>query len=71
MKMYPNYDLYNQYYGFDEYNYRSSVPQENSGEIITLNQAIELIRKSVSDEREDEIFYDNLIKKHQQKSKKK
>lgn len=60
--MYPNYDLYNQYYGFDEYNYRSSVPQENSGEIITLNQAIELIRKSVSDEREDEIFYDNLIK---------
>lgn len=58
MKMYP----YNQYYGFDEYNYRSNVPQEDSGEIITLNQAIELIRKSVGNEREDEIFYDNLIK---------
>lgn len=58
MKMYP----YNQYYGFDEYNYRSNVPQEDSGEIITLNQAIELIRKSVGNEREDEIFYDTLIK---------
>ncbi len=56
--MYP----YNQYYGFDEYNYRSNLPQEDSGEIITLNQAIELIRKSVGNEREDEIFYDNLIK---------
>lgn len=30
-------------------------------EIITLNQAIESIKQSVSGEREDELFYDNLI----------
>ena len=32
-----------------------------SGEIITLNQAIDLIRKSVDDEKEDEMFYGILI----------
>lgn len=31
-------------------------------EIITLNQAIELIKQSVGDEKEDELFYSNLIK---------
>jgi rubrerythrin len=36
--------------------------QEESEEIITLNQAIGLIRKSVGDEKEDEMFYDILIK---------
>ena len=30
--------------------------------MITLNQAIELIRQSVGDEKEDELFYDSLIK---------
>lgn len=61
--MYPNYNMYNQYYGFDDYNYRNSQPvsMNNSEELITLNQAIELIRQSVGDEREDELFYDNLI----------
>ncbi len=55
------YNMYNQYYGVYEQNYRSSDPQLDSGEIITLNQAIALIRKSVGDEKEDEIFYDTLI----------
>lgn len=33
-----------------------------NGEIITLNQTIESIRISVGDEKEYELFYDNLIK---------
>lgn len=61
--MYPDYyNMYSQFYGSGELNYRNSEPQVDSGEIITLNQAIGLIRKSVGDEREDELFYDNLIK---------
>ena len=55
--MYPDYNMYNQYYGFREYNYRNSKMKEQSGEIITLNQAIDLIKKSVDDEKEDEMFY--------------
>jgi rubrerythrin len=54
--------MYNPYYGFNGYNYRSSEPVSMySEEIITLSQAIELIKTSVGDEKEDEIFYDNLI----------
>jgi rubrerythrin len=62
--MYPDYNMYNQFYGFNnDYNYRSCSPvYNNNDEIITLNQAIELIKKSVGDEKEDEMFYDNLIK---------
>jgi hypothetical protein len=61
--MYPNYNMYNPYYGFNEFNYQSSEPTNlYSDELITLNQAIELIRTSIGDEREDEIFYENLIK---------
>lgn len=58
--MYPNYNMY---YGFNDYDYRSSQPATNmyNEEIITLNQAIESIKQSVGDEREDELFYDNLI----------
>lgn len=60
--MYSNfYDMYNQYYDFNNLNYRNNNQQSNIDEIITLNQAIELIKKSVSDEREDELFYNNLI----------
>ena len=62
--MYPDYNMYDQYYGFNGYNYRSSQPMMNAGseEIFTLNQAIQSIRESVGDEKEDELFYDNLIK---------
>ncbi len=52
------YNMYNQYYGPD---YRSSEPQLDSGEIITLNQAINLIKQSIGNEKEDEVFYDTLI----------
>ena len=61
--MYPDYyNMYSQYYGVSGPDYRSSELQMDSGEIITLNQAIGLIRKSVGDEKEDEMFYDTLIK---------
>lgn len=61
--MYPDYyNMYNPYYRDYEFNYRSSEKaQFNSGEIITLNQAINLIKKSVGDEKEDEMFYGILI----------
>lgn len=61
--MYPYYNMYDQYYRFNDYNYRNSeISNMYNDEIITLNRAIELIRESVGDEREDELFYDNLIK---------
>lgn len=44
------YNMYNPYYRDYENNYRSNEPpQFNSGEIITLNQAISLIKQSVGD----------------------
>lgn len=62
--MYPDYyNIYNTYYKDYTPNYRSSEPpQFTSGEIITLNQATALIKQSVGDEKEDEVFYDILIK---------
>ena len=62
--MYQNYNMYNPYFGFNDYNFRSSEQMVDmyNDEIITLNQAIELIRKSVGNEKEDELFYDMLIK---------
>ena len=60
--MYSNfYNMYNQYYNFNDLPYRNNVHPINIDEIITLNQAIELIKESVGDEREDELFYTNLI----------
>jgi rubrerythrin len=65
--MYPNYNMYNpnQYYGgFSDCNFKNNnepVVNLYSEEIINLNQAIELIKQSVGDEREDELFYDTLI----------
>ena len=55
------YNMYNQYYGFGETNYRNNEIQSNDEEIITLNQAIGLIRQSVTNEKEDENFYNTLI----------
>lgn len=62
------YSDYNIYYGFNDFNYRGDYSYRNanqsnvySDEIITLNQAIGLIRQSVRNEREDEMFYDRLL----------
>ena len=62
--MYQNYNMYNPYFGFNDYNFRSSEQMVDmyNDEIITVNQAIELISKSVGNEKEDELFYDMLIK---------
>jgi len=61
--MYPNYEMFNPNYGMPEYNYRSTEErQQNDPEIITLNQAIMLIRKSIGDEKEDEMFYETIIR---------
>ena len=57
--MYSDYNMYNQYYAVSN-PLGKQIPINNE-EIITLNQAIELIRKSVGDEKEDEMFYDTLI----------
>lgn len=56
------YNMYNQFSDFNELCFRSSEKQEYSEEIITLNQAIGLIKQSVGNEKEDELFYDILIK---------
>ncbi len=61
--MYPNCNMYNPYfYGFGS---RSSRENETTNlykeELITLNEAIELIKESIGDEKEDEMFYTNLI----------
>lgn len=59
-----NSNFYNNYNSFDTYkvfNYRSDKKIFNSEELITLNQAIDLIKKSIADEKEDELFYDLLI----------
>lgn len=61
--MYSDYNMYNQYYGFNDYDYRASEPTNMYfGEVLTLNQAIDSIRKSVGNERDDELFYDAIIK---------
>ena len=57
--MYSDYNMYNQYYAVSN-PIGNQIPINNE-EIITLNQAIKLIRNSVGDEREDEMFYDTLI----------
>lgn len=63
--MYQDYNM-NPYLGMN--NYRNDFDYRNmnqsnmyNDELITLNQAIDLIRQSVAGEREDELFYDNLI----------
>lgn len=59
--MYPNYyNMYDPYYNFDNEVRHMDKEAENE-ELITLNEAIELIKKSVEDEKEDELFYNILI----------
>lgn len=61
--MRPNYyNMYNNYYKTNKINYRN-INEFKSEEIITLNQAIEIIKNSIKEEKEDEIFYDILISK--------
>ena len=50
---------YNNYYSIFRGNRQDMINFEE--ELITPYQAIELIRKSIGDERNDELFYDRLI----------
>lgn len=58
LNYYNMYAPYNQDY---ESNNRNGELQLDSEELITLNQAIYLIKQSVGDEKEDEMFYNILI----------
>lgn len=59
--MFDGYEyLYDQTY-FNEDNFNDRDSTAGNDEIITLNQAIELIKKSVENEKEDEIFYNILL----------
>ncbi len=53
------YSDYNNYYSIFRGNRQDMINFEE--ELITPYQAIELIRKSIADERNDELFYDRLI----------
>lgn len=64
--MFSDYNM--NYYGFNGYDYRGDYSYRNTNqfnvineELITLSQAIELIKQSVRDEKKDELFYSNLI----------
>lgn len=66
--MYPDFNM-REFYGFDNFGFRGDFNYQNTNqqntynsEIISFNQAIDLIMQSVSGEKEDEIFYDILIK---------
>lgn len=65
--MYPDYNnMYNPYNGMNFGPRIDQQPimqtQEKNPEIITLPEAVNLIRSSVADEKSDEMFYDELIK---------
>ncbi len=60
--MFPDYNSYNQFYGFNNDPFNSlpgngfncnMFPQSNNNneEILNISQAVELIRKSVGDEK--------------------
>ena len=84
--MFQDFNSYNQYYGINGafnnqglnannlsngFDFRTMNSNVNNEEIITLAQGVDLIRQSVSDEREDEMFYDSLIKKARTEQEKK
>ena len=62
------YSDYNNYYSIFRGNRQDMINFEE--ELITPYQAIELIRKSIGDERNDELFYDRLIEQAQTEKEK-
>ncbi len=59
--MYQDYNnIYNRRYGYPYYRREKTVVDE---EIISLSEALDLIRKSIADEKQDELFYNALIEK--------
>ena len=62
--MYPNYNMFYGFNGLNDFNFFRNANESQMSfneELITLSQAIDSIRKSIDDEREDELFYNSLI----------
>lgn len=82
--MFQDFNSYNQYYGMNGafanqslnpnnlsngFDFRN-MSGNNNEEVISFSQAVNLIRQSVADEREDELFYEGLIRKAQTEQEK-
>ena len=59
--MYRDYDMFSNYYGINNMYRTRQDASMYEDELITLYQAIELIRQSVLDEKNGEMFYSVLI----------
>ncbi|MDO5557235.1 MAG: hypothetical protein Q4G05_03215 [Clostridia bacterium] len=62
--MYQDYNnMYNQYYGFMEPpSYRHYQNPQTNDEIVSFNQSVELIRKSITNEHDDDNLFEDIIK---------
>ena len=68
--MFPDYNAYNQYYGINNLNngfdYRAmgsnNIMNAGSDEVISINQATIMIRKTINNLRAEDIFLDKLMK---------
>ena len=60
--MYPDYynGFYPSYYGSGEWDDRKENSKIEEEEVISLNQAIEMIKQSIKDEKEDAMFYEMI-----------
>lgn len=56
--MYNEYNKYGYYYGYPRCNRNNTVVDD---ELISLDKAVEGILNSIKNEKEDEVFYTNLI----------
>lgn len=56
--MYNEYNKYGYYYGYPRCNRNNTVVDD---ELISLDKAVEEILNSIKNEKEDEVFYTNLI----------
>lgn len=56
--MYNEYNKYGYYYGYPRCNRNNTVVDD---ELISLDKAVEGLLNSIKNEKEDEVFYTNLI----------
>ena len=59
--MYTDYNMYNNYYSLKNYGVRQENGTSYDDELISLAQAIDLIRISIMDEKKDESFYSLIM----------
>lgn len=61
---YENMGGYNKFRNYREFqNYRQQEDSNPNSEILSFTEAIDSIRESIGDEKSDEMFYDEIIKK--------